>query len=138
MLAFFDLELGELGELVEGLENDVFGLAHFLPVGVVAVVEASKVEPSVSDIEGEFAGKGQVEFGGTCAGMVDGDDYFPGGLHFGCGGESDNISGTGVIHELGVDVGDGGVVDKDDGEFAGREWKPGEGLDAVAEALGGA
>ncbi len=129
--------MGELGELVEGVEDGVFCLAHFFSVGVVAVVEADEVEPSVGEIEGEFSGEGEVEFGGAGAGVVDGDDDFPGGFHIGCGGEGDDVGGAGVIHEFGMDSGDGRVVDKDDGEFAGLEGELGEGLDATGEALGG-
>ena len=92
----------------------------------------------MNEVEGEFAGEGEVEFGSAGAGMIDRDDYFPGGLHLRLGREGDDVGGAGVIHELGMDGRDSGVVDKNDGEFPCGERELREGLKAVGKALGGA
>ncbi len=90
----------------------------------------------MNEVEGKFAGEGKVEFDSAGAGMIDRDNDFPGGLHLRLGGEGDDVGGAGIIHELGMDGCDRGVVDKNDGEFSGGERELREGLDAIGKVLG--
>lgn len=90
----------------------------------------------MNEVESKFAGEGEVEFGSAGAGMIDRDNDFPGGLHLRLGREGDDVGGAGVIHELGMDGRDSGVVNKNDGEFTGGERELREGLNAVGKALG--
>jgi hypothetical protein len=130
-LALLELEVRELGELVEGFKDGGFSGAHFGSVGVVAVVIAGEVKPTVREVKAEFAGEGKVEFFGAGAGVVDGNNDFSGGLHLGRGWECDDVGGAGVIHKLGVDGGYGGVVNEGYRKFAVEEGELPEGLDAL-------
>jgi hypothetical protein len=56
----------------------------------------------------------------VAAGGVGGDADFAGGAEGGVALEGDHVGGRGVGEEVGVELGEVGVGEEDEGEFAGR------------------
>ena len=58
-------------------------------------------------------------------GGVDGDADFAGGAEGRVALEGDHVGGRGVGEEIGVELGESGVGEEDEGEFAGRGGEAG-------------
>lgn len=67
--------------------------------------------------------------------MVDGDANFAGEVEVGIGGEGDDVGGSGVIEEVMVNLGDGGVIEEGYGEIAIGDGIVGEGVEGLEELL---
>lgn len=91
--------------------------------GLGVVVVAVEVEEAVDEVEGAFAERGVTGFCGGTDGGVGADEDF-------AVAEGDDVGGGGVVHELGMDGGDGGIVDEGDFDFLqlGEVWPVGSGV----------
>ncbi|MFA6561124.1 MAG: hypothetical protein WCV00_04385 [Verrucomicrobiia bacterium] len=96
-------------------EDATFGGAHGAALRRRPVVETGEMEKTVDEVEGEFVVRRAAEFLGDDTSALGADDDFTEAV---AEVEADDIGGTGVIEELLVDRGDGGVVNDGNAEFA--------------------
>ena len=92
--------------------------AHGAALGRRVVVEAGEVQEAVDKVEGEFGGGRAAELAGNDDRAFGADDDFAEAV---AEVEADDVGRAGVVEELLVDGGDGGVVHEGDAEFAKRQ-----------------
>ena len=84
------------------------------------VVVASEVEPAVHDVEEEFGGEVVAILFGIALGGVHRNADFSGYAVDRIAFEGDDIGRRWIGEEVGVELGERVIVEKDQGEFAGR------------------
>ena len=112
------------------------GAAHDALPGGGEVVVAGEVQPAVDEVEGELGREVAALAPGKGGGGVGGDADLAGGAERGVAGEGDDVGRGGVGEEVGVEAGERGVGQEDEGERAGRAAAGVDSLPVLQSVLG--
>lgn len=106
--------------VAENLHRTGFGAAHDALLLGLEIVVVGEVEPAMYDVECELRGKIVTVFFRVGRRGVGGDADLAGNASCGAALERDHVGRRRIRQEVGVQLRERGVSEKDDGEFAGR------------------